>query len=181
MLYGGAPIPTGWKTSCPEQSISHLQSGAAVGTAVGLPSVVTVVAKTVVDVLGATIVVSISVSKVDVAMMVLSVVDFIVEPFSVRVTTSVVTDKNVEIACNGNVTTFDWVTTLCTVVVGTEMVCVVVDSGSSVVLVKGANVVSGSRVGAVTEGSFVGNGWIAGLPPVSKVLWILFERVRPSM
>lgn len=58
-MAGGAPIPTGRKTSCPEQIISFVQFETWVGIDVGLPLVVTVVAKTVVDVLEATIVVSI--------------------------------------------------------------------------------------------------------------------------
>jgi hypothetical protein len=158
MLAGGAPSPTGKKTSCPEQAISVVQLGAAVGIVVGLPSVVTVVAKVVVDVLEATIVVSTSVKDVDVAVTVLSNVDVNVELFSVIVITSLVTDKNVEMLSRGKVVTVDSVTMLSTVLVGTEMVCVVVDWGSSVVLVNGANVVSGSRVEAVTEGKLVGNG-----------------------
>ncbi len=158
MLAGGAPIPTGRKTSCPEQAISLLQFGLSVGTDVGLPLVVTVVAKIVVDVLEPTMVVSIKVRKVEVAVLVFSAVVLNVELFSVIVTTSVVTDKKVETISSGRVATVDWVTMLSMVVVGTEMVCVVVDSGSSVVLVNGANVVRGSRVEAVIEGRLVGNG-----------------------
>jgi hypothetical protein len=158
MLAGGAPIPTGRNTSCPEHAISNVQFGATVGMVVGLPSVVIVVAKIVVDVLEARSVVSIKVKEIEVAVRVLSDVDVNVELFKVIVTTSVVTDKNAEIDGSGTVTIVDCVTMLSLVVVGTETVCVVVDSGSAVVLVNGANVVRGSRVETVTEGRLVGNG-----------------------
>ena len=169
MLPGGAPIPTGRKTSCPE-TMSHVQFGVAVGIDVGLPFVVIVVARIVVDVLEAAIVVSIRVKEVDFAVIVLSAVDVNVELFSVMVTASLVRDKNVDVLSNGKVATVVCVIMLLTVVVGTEMVCVVVDSGTSVALVNGANVVSGWSVEAVTEGRLVGNGGTAGFPPVSKVL-----------
>jgi hypothetical protein len=109
-----------------------------VGTVAGLPSVTMVVTKVVVDVLGATIVVSTTVKKVDVAVTVLSAVDVSVEPFRLIVTTSAVTDKRVETVWSGKLATVDWVTMLSIVVVGTGMVCVVVGAGSSVVLVNGA-------------------------------------------
>lgn len=134
---------------------------------------VTVVASTVVDVLGATIEVLNKAKEVDVIVLVLSVIDVNVELPSLIVTTSVVTDRNVEIFCSGKVATVDLVTTLSIVVVGTEMICVVVDPVASVVFVNGANVVSGSRVDTVTEGRLVGNGWIVGLPPVSRVVCML--------
>lgn len=175
MLAGGAPIPTGRKGSCP---ISLGRSGAAVARNVGLPSVVTVVAKTVVHVLETTRVVSIKVKDVDVAITVVSTVDVIVESFDVMVTTSVAADVYAESDCSGRVATVEWVTTFSMVVVGTEMVCVVVDSETSVVLVNGAYVVNGSRVEAVTEGRLVGNGGTAGLPPVSSALFMLLIDVR---
>jgi hypothetical protein len=159
-------MPTGRKRSCPDSMLG--------GIDVGLPSVVTVVARVVVDVLDATIVVSIRVNDADVAVTALSVIDVSVEPLSVRVVMSVTTVKNVEIDSSGKVTTVFCVTMVSTVVVGTEIVCVVLGSGNSVALVNGANVESGSRVEAVTEGRLVGNGWIAGLPPVSKELCTVF-------
>jgi hypothetical protein len=158
MLAGGAPIPTGRKTSCPEQAISVLQLGAVVAMVVGLPLVVTVVAKIVVDVLEATRVVSIKVNEAEVIVLVLSDVKVNVELFTVIVETLLSTDTKVETVCRGKVATIDSVTMLSMVVVGTVMICVVVDSGSSVVLVNGAKVVSGSRVETVTEGNLVGNG-----------------------
>ena len=147
-----------------------MQFGVAVGIDVGLPFVVIVVARIIVDVLEAAIVVSIRVKEVDFAVIVLSAVDVNVELFSVMVTASLVRDKNVDVLSNGKVATVVCVIMLLTVVVGTEMVCVVVDSGTSVALVNGANVVSGWSVEAVTEGRLVGNGGTAGFPPVSKVL-----------
>lgn len=140
MLDGGAPIPTGRKGSCP---ISLGISGAAVQRDVGLPSVVTVVAKVVVHVLGTTRVVSIKVKDVAVAITVVSTVDVIVEFPDVMVTTSVVANGYSESDCSGRVATVERVITFSMVVVGTEMVCVVVDSGTSVVLVNGAYVVNG--------------------------------------
>lgn len=77
-----------------------------------------------------------------------------------------------EAVTTGTVTTVDWVRILSIVVVGTDRVCVV-DCGSSVVLVNGAIVLIGSRVDSVTEGKLVGNGSVEGLPSVSKVLWTL--------
>jgi hypothetical protein len=100
--------------------------------------VVTVVAKVVVDVLEATIVVSIRVNDVDVAVTVLLIVDVSVESLSVSVVIFVKTDKNVEIDSNGTVTTVFCVTMVSMVVVGTETVCVVLGSGFSVALVNGA-------------------------------------------
>ena len=122
-------------------SIVHL--GAAVAMVVGLPSVVTVVAKVVVDVLEATRVVSIKVTAVDVTVLVLSNVEVSGELSSVVVTVLLLTDRNVEAVCRARVATVDSVTMLSMVVVGTEMVCVVVDSGRLVVFVKGAYVLSG--------------------------------------
>ena len=110
---------------------------------VGLPSVVTVVAKVVVDVLEATRVVSIKVTAVDVTVLVLSNVEVSGELSSVVVTVLLLTDRNVEAVCRARVATVDSVTMLSMVVVGTEMVCVVVDSGRLVVFVKGAYVLSG--------------------------------------
>ncbi len=78
MLAGGAPRPTGRKTSCSE-FMSQVQFGATVGRDVGLPLVVIVVAKVVVDVLEAISVVTTSVRDVDVAVTVLSAVDVTVE------------------------------------------------------------------------------------------------------
>jgi hypothetical protein len=167
-------MPTGRKRSCPESIPQLLQFPGAGGIAVGLPLVVTVVAKVVVDVLEAINVVSIRVKEAVVTVTVLSVVDVSVEPSSVSVVTSVTTVKNVEIDSSGKVTTVFWVTMVSMVVVGTETVCVVLGSGSSVALVNGANVESGSRVEAVTEGRLVGNGWTVGLPSVSKTLGTLF-------
>ena len=62
-----------------------MQFGATVGRDVGLPLVVIVVAKVVVDVLEATSVVTTKVREVDVAVTVLSAVGVIVELFSVIV------------------------------------------------------------------------------------------------
>ena len=155
-----------------------MQLGAMVGIVVGLPSVVTEVAKVVVDVLEPTIVVSVKVTEVFVIVVVLSDAEVSVELSSVMVTTLLLTDTKVETVCRGNVATVDSVTMLSIVVVGTVIVCVVVDSGSSVVFVNGAYMVSGSRVEAVTEGSWVGNGGMGGLPPVCKVLYMLSVRVR---
>jgi hypothetical protein len=143
MFAGGAPMPTGRNKSWPEQLISLVQFGGEVGMVVGLPLVVTVVAKIVVDVLEATSVVLISVKEVEEAVLVISAVVVTVELFSVIVVTLLITDKNVETVCSGRVATVVCVTMFSMVVVGTEMVCVVVDSGSSVVLVNGANVSSG--------------------------------------
>ena len=66
---------------------------------------------------------------------------------------------------------------LSSVVVGTEIVCVVVGSETSVALVNGAKVVRGWRVEPVTEGRLVGNGWIVGFPAVSRVLCMLLGGV----
>lgn len=103
---------------------------------------------------------------------VLSATDVNVVLPSVIVTTSVVIETSVEVFCSGRVAIIDLVTMLSIVVVGTVMVWVV-ESGSLVVLVNGAKVVSGSSVGAVTEGRLVGKGWIVGLPPVSRVVCML--------
>jgi hypothetical protein len=179
MLAGGSPMPTGRKAFCPEHSISAVQFGRPVASVVGLPSVVTVVARVVFDVLEEIMVDSIRVREVDVAVLVLFVVDVNVDPSDVILTTSLTTDRLMEVFRSGKVATVVWVIILSMVVVGTDSVwVVVVELGISVALVNGANVVRGSSVEFKTEGKLVGNGGTPGCPPVSKVVCIVSNGVR---
>jgi hypothetical protein len=145
---------------------------------VGLPSVVIVVARVDLDVLGATKVVSTIVTDIDRDVLVTSLVDVDVELLDVIAMVPVLTIKDVETICTGIVSTVVCGMILTRVAVGTDIVCTFVVAGTSVALSNGANVESGSSVKFVTEGKLVGNGGTSGCPSAPNASVMLCKMIR---